>query len=120
MKDFTLMTEEAVGDLARQIELYYLEGKYADHRGAVEITQVEVGNLKTHADYYVHFSCEGYVPTNPSGKQFPHHIGTFIGSFGHYKDSVQDLDGEISWGHTFPGAGTTVYLENEKGVKISA
>jgi hypothetical protein len=108
MKDFSPISEAAANYLASRIEEEYLS-EYRDNRGAVEIESIEVGNFPTHEHYYVSFSCEGYRPDLPKGKQYPIHVGTWIGDFRHFSDCIEDMNGEIVWTHRFPGSGTTVY-----------
>lgn len=111
-KDYSQISEESINYLAMRIEEDYLKD-YPDNRGSVEIQHVEVGNLDTHSDFYVHFSCEGYLPEKENAERYPYHVGTWIGSFQHYNHSnvIENMEGKVHWVYRFPGAGTTVYRE---------
>lgn len=109
-RDFNPISEGSVAYLAYRIEEDYL-GDYPDNRGSVEIYDIEAGNLPSHSHFYVHFSCEGWLPDNPKGQQCPSFTGTWIGDFKHYSHSnvIEDMEGEVIWMHRFPGSGTFVY-----------
>ena len=120
---YDLMSEESVRYLEMRIEEDYLAGEYFDDRGAVEVQSVEVGNLPTHDNFYVHFTCESYHPDKPKGRQYRRHVGTWIGDFDHYPEYsnvIENMEGEIRWTYTFPGSGTTVYQEGDDGEVLIA